>query len=115
MGLGALGAVLPLLPTTPFLLLAAICFAGSSPRLYKWMVRCPWIKVYLDNYRSGRGIPLRTKITSVSVLWVMLGISACMKSNIYYWAVLLIVGICVSIHILRMKTLRPLPDQEELS
>lgn len=68
-GLGVLGAILPLLPTTPFLLVAAFCFAGSSPRLYKWLTRCGWVKTYLDNYRSGCGVPARTKALSLAMLW----------------------------------------------
>ncbi len=106
-GLGAVGVATPLLPTTPFLLLAAFCFAGSSPRLYKWLVRLPWVKTYLDNYRSGCGVPVRTKALSLLALWLTLGISSLFKENIYYKLILLAVGLGVSTHILLLKTARP--------
>ena len=54
--LGILGIFLPLLPTTPFLLLAALCYSRSSERFYQWLVTNRWFGEYIRNYREGRGI-----------------------------------------------------------
>lgn len=60
--LGAVGAVLPLLPTFPFLLLAAYCFARSSERLHTWFVGTRLYKNNLESYVQGRGMTRQTKI-----------------------------------------------------
>lgn len=106
-GLGVIGAVLPLLPTTPFLLVAAACFTGSSPRMRDRLLSCPYLRQYFENYRSGSGVPLRTKWVSLLFLWVTLGASALFKHNPYYWGILLLVGIAVSVHILMLKGQNP--------
>lgn len=56
LGLGALGAALPLLPAFPFLLLAAVCFGKSSERLHKWFVGTKLYKNNLESYVKGRGM-----------------------------------------------------------
>ena len=60
--LGLLGAVLPLLPTTPFLLVAAACFERSSPRLQRWLFSNRLFGDALRRYRNGEGMPRRSKI-----------------------------------------------------
>src|SRR5699024_10339259 len=70
LGLGVLGVILPLLPTTPFLLLAAACYVRSSERLYYWLITNKYFGSYIQNYRDGKGIPLRAKVIGVSVLWL---------------------------------------------
>ncbi|MGN1109584.1 MAG: DUF454 family protein, partial [Oscillospiraceae bacterium] len=62
LGLGALGAALPLLPAFPFLLLAAVCFGKSSERLHKWFVGTKLYKNNLESYVKGRGMTWKTKI-----------------------------------------------------
>ncbi len=69
-GLGILGIFLPLLPTTPFLLLAAACYIRSSERLYNWLMNNKWIGRYIKNYIEGKGIPLKSKVLSISALWI---------------------------------------------
>ena len=63
-GLGIIGIFLPLLPTTPFLLLAAACYARSSKRFYNWLLNNKWFGNYIKNYRERKGIPLQIKIIS---------------------------------------------------
>ena len=101
----AIGVVLPLIPTTPFLLLAVACYCRSSERLYKWLINNRWFGEYIKNYREGRGIPLKTKILALTVLWVTISISALLLVPILIvQVVLLVIAIAVSVHILRLPT-----------
>lgn len=68
--LGIIGAFLPLLPTTPFVLLSAYLYARSSPKLYNFLLTNRLFGRYLDNYKRGRGIPLKTKIIAIAMLWI---------------------------------------------
>ncbi|BAC15305.1 hypothetical conserved protein [Oceanobacillus iheyensis HTE831] len=70
LGLGVLGIILPLLPTTPLLLLSAACYIRSSDKLYQWLITNKYVGSYILNYRSGKGIPLKAKIIGVSLLWI---------------------------------------------
>lgn len=99
-GLGILGIFLPLLPTTPFLLLAAVCYAKSSRRFYNWLLGNKWFGKYIKNYREGKGIPLKIKIFSISLLWLTILFSAIFIVNILFVRIILImIAIGVSIHI----------------
>ncbi|EMR74903.1 hypothetical protein MBGDF03_00701 [Thermoplasmatales archaeon SCGC AB-540-F20] len=69
-GLGIIGIILPILPTTPFLLLAAACYARSSKRFYDWLINNKWIGAYIKNYREGKGVPLKIKVFTISLLWI---------------------------------------------
>ncbi|MBU0937022.1 MAG: YbaN family protein [Spirochaetes bacterium] len=106
-GLAILGVFLPVLPTTPFLLLAAACYLRSSRRLYRWLLNNRVFGRYLRNYREGKGLPLSFKIWTVVVLWLSLGASALWGVPARLWWVrllLLVTGITVSTHVLRIKT-----------
>lgn len=107
--MGVAGIVLPLVPTTPFLLLAAACFSRASPRLNAWLHDNRWFGPYLRSYRSGQGIPLHGKIGILAFLWLSLGASALWGVPRNMWAVqlmLLAIGVGVTIHIARMRTVR---------
>ncbi len=102
-GFGILGAFLPILPTTPFLLLAAFCFARSSDRMYDWLLGNRLIGEYLRRYYEGRGMSRRHKLTTITLLWGVLGISAMVWMGSWWMrAVLSVVGIAVTIHILSL-------------
>jgi len=75
-GLGILGAFLPILPTTPFLLLAAGCFVRSSPRLYGWLMNHRRLGPMIERIRSGRGLTLPTKLVSTGAATLLLGLFA---------------------------------------
>lgn len=108
-GLATAGIFLPLLPTTPFLLLAAACFARSSPRLHHWLHANRWFGPYLMAYRRGEGIPLRAKCVTLFLLWVTLGSSIALAVPPRLWWVrclLALIGLAVTVHILRLKTRR---------
>ena len=68
--LGVLGMVVPLLPTTPLLLLAAFCFARSSERFHGWLLSNRIFGETIRNYRDGLGLPMRQKVVTLAILWI---------------------------------------------
>lgn len=66
--LGILGIFLPFLPTTPFLLLAALCFSKSSERLHQWLLRTPFAGQIIRDWQEKKVIPLRAKFTATILL-----------------------------------------------
>jgi len=106
-GLGVLGIYLPLLPTTPFLLLAAACYARGSKRFYTWLLSNKWFGNYIKNYREGKGVPLRVKVLSISLLWITIIFSAAFVVHILLARIILIlIASGVTIHILSIRTLK---------
>ena len=108
-GLGVVGVVVPLLPTTPFLLLAAACFLRSSDRLHRWLLGNRVFGEYLRRYRSGEGMSLASKLTTLVLLWATLAISAFAAIPAGLWWVrllLLAIGAGVTVHIVRIRTRR---------
>jgi uncharacterized protein len=107
-GLGVLGMFLPLLPTTVFLLLAAYCYSHSSERFHSWLLTNRLCGPYIRNYRSGRGISVRQKVTTLFFLWASIGISIWLLSAAFWSTIfLLAVAVGVTIHILWIRTFRP--------
>ncbi len=107
LGLGIAGILLPLLPTTPFLLLAAACYARSSERLNNWLLNNRWFGNYLRNYWKGKGIPLKVKVLSISFLWITIGYSALFVVQILLGKIILvIIAVGVTIHILSIRVLK---------
>lgn len=107
LGLGLLGVFLPLLPTTPFLLLAAALFFKGSPRLYDWLLNHPVLGTYIRNFRENRAVTLRTKIVSISMLWTTILLSAFLAVGVWWLRIVLIaIAAGVTWHILSFKTLR---------
>ena len=112
--LGIIGAFLPLLPTTPFLLLAAACFIRSSPRAYRWLMSNRLLGGYIRSYRSGAGIPLRAKVFTLSLLWLTIGYSALyVVQSTWIRVGLVLIAVAVTTHILKIRT-APLQTHGEL-
>jgi uncharacterized membrane protein YbaN (DUF454 family) len=106
--LGVLGILLPLLPTTPFLLLAAGCFVRSSPRLYAWLLNHKWFGSYIRHYREHKAIPLRAKVVVLALLWGSIGYAAIGVAKAWWLRALLVaIAVGVTTHVVRLKTLTP--------
>lgn len=109
LALGVVGIVVPLLPTTPFLLLAAVCYLHSSPRLHRWLLENRLLGVYLRHYYDGSGMPRRAKIVALTLLWLTIGCSVvCFVANVYVRVGLVLMAIAVTAHIL---SIRPRPNR----
>jgi len=107
LGFGIIGIFLPILPTTPFLLLAAACYARSSKKFYDWLMNNRWFGTYIKNYREGRGVPLKVKVFTISLLWITILASVFfIISNFLVELILIIVAIGVTTHILTIKTFK---------
>ncbi len=105
--LGILGIFFPLLPTTPFLLLAAACYFRSSEKFYNRLMNNKWLGNYIKNYREKKIIPLKVKVLSLSFLWLAIGYSVFFVVNIFLFRVILIlIAIGVTIHVLSIRTLK---------
>ncbi|WP_163971775.1 YbaN family protein [Oceanobacillus halotolerans] len=105
--LGIIGIILPLIPTTPLLLLAAACYVRSSEHLYTWLITNKYFGSYIQNYRLGKGIPLKAKVTGVSVLWITMGYTILFVVPLMMVKVLLFgIASYFSWFILKQKTLQ---------
>lgn len=116
-GLGAVGAVVPLLPAFPFLLLAAFCFARSSEKLHNWFINTKLYKKNLESYVQGRGMNWPTKIRIMITVTLLMSIGFFMMKNVPVGRIVLA---CVwAFHIIYfifgVKTLREEIPEEEAS
>ena len=96
LALGLVGVFLPLLPTTPFVIMAAACFAQSSPRLHDWLLRHPVFGPAICNWRDHRAIPPRAKLAAVIAMGAAFALSLFMALPVWVLlvqaAVLLVAG-----------------------
>ena len=104
--LGVAGIFLPLLPTTPFLLLASACFLRGSPAAHRWMHSHPRFGPYLTAYEQGRGIPLRAKVVAIVLLWLSMGATIAYVGIPWAGAAMAGVALAVTAYLLKLPTLR---------
>ena len=103
--LGAVGIVLPVLPTTPFLLLALACYLRSSERMTHWMLNNKYFGKYIRNYKEGKGIPLKTKLFALTILWATIVFSTFFIIPLLIVQIILFaVAAAVTIHLARLPT-----------
>ena len=103
--IGVIGIVVPVLPTTPFLLLAAVCYGRSSQRLYNWLTTNRWCGRYIRNYKEGKGVSRKVKILTLTLLWLTILFSVlCVVSNTAIRTLLIIIATGVTVHILMLRT-----------
>lgn len=104
-GLGVVGAFLPVLPTVPFLLLASWCFWKSSPRYHSWLENHKQFGPIIRDFRQDKAIPKRIKIRAISLLWLSISATVCFAVKTWWLRVgLLVIAVGVTIHILSFKT-----------
>ena len=104
--LGIIGVFLPLLPTTPFLLLSAWAWMKSSRRFYEWLVSNKYLGTYIRNYREKRSITVRHKIITLVILWLGIGYAAIFVATRVWLTVLLFaIAVGVTVHLMMLKTL----------
>ncbi|OSN06159.1 DUF454 family protein [Lonsdalea iberica] len=107
--LATLGVVLPLLPTTPFLLLAAWCFARSSPRFHYWLLHRSWFGGYLRHWQQHRALPPGVKVKALVVIVATFALSIWMVNIPWVRGLLLVVMACLLIFMWRL----PVVDREQ--
>jgi len=104
-GIGAAGAFIPVLPTTPFILISVFCFGKSSTKAEKWISSNRYFGSYIENYRDNKGVPLDIKLKSIAFLWITIILSLILLfDKSYLFVLLIIVGIAVTAHIILLKT-----------
>ncbi|MDR0991694.1 MAG: YbaN family protein [Ruminococcus sp.] len=99
LALGAVGVFFPVLPTTPFVLVAAGCFS-AYPSIYKRIAKIRFFREYLEAYKDGTPIRPRVRVVSIAALWLTLGMSAIFAAKPVLYVILPIVGVAVTIHLL---------------
>lgn len=104
LGLGCIGIVLPVLPTTPFVIAAALCFSFASPELSAWLEKNKYFGPYIDNYKNKTGVPMKQKVWAICFMWVMMIISMLIIQKPVMYAALFVIGVLVTIHIAMLKT-----------
>jgi len=103
-GLGIIGVFVPILPTTPFLLLAAACYMRSSERFYRWLINDRIFGAYVRNYIEGKGMPVKTKMFIILLLWLTIALTVAFAvENMVVRIILLCVAVGVTAHIALIK------------
>ncbi len=101
--LGTIGIFLPILPTTPFLLLSAGCYFKSSKMAYQWLLRNKIFGKFIRDYRAGKGISVKVKVFTIFMLWLTITISIFFIVLVWVQTLLLVIAVAVSIHIILIK------------
>ncbi len=104
LGLGLFGIFVPVLPTTPFLLLAAACYARGSQRFYCWLINNRLFGTYIRSYREGRGLPLKVRAFTIFMLWLTIGLTMVFFIDEDWLKVLLIaIAVAVTVHVASLR------------
>ncbi len=108
LAVGVIGIVLPLVPTTGPLLLAAVCFDQSSPRFHSWLINNRLLGGYIKSYREGRGLPMMQKVCTIGLLWTTITLSIVFAVDAWWGrALLTAVAVGVSWHVFTLPTYQP--------
>ena len=101
LGLGIAGIVLPLLPTTPFILLTATCFAKSSPRFHRWLLQHPNFGPLINTFQNGARLPTLTAYKVILFIWLSLGLSMFLLDILWAYISLSLMAVVITGLILR--------------
>ena len=103
-GIGIVGIFLPILPTTPFFLLAAACYLRSSKRFYHWLLNNRFFGIYVKTYVEGKGMPLKLKILTIALIWIAIGVLVgFVVEGLVIRVILVLIHIGVTIHIILVR------------
>lgn len=102
--IASIGLFLPILPTTPFVILSAMCFSISSEKAYRLLVKNRFFGPYIENYKNGSGVTVAAKVRGIIMLWVLLIISAIAMHKLWSSIMFAVIGSAVTIHLLLLKT-----------
>ena len=105
LALAIIGLFLPVFPTTPFLLLSASCFLRSSQKAYRFIMTNKYFGKHIYQYRITKAIPLLSKVSALTVLWVSILVSAIFVPIVWVKIILLVVASGVTIHLILIKTM----------
>jgi len=106
LAVGIVGVFVPILPTTPFLLLSAACYIRSSKRFHNWLIYNRLFGDYIRNYIDQKGVSLRVKVLTLALLWTTIACSAALATDtLWVRIVLVLIAIGVTAHILSLRTL----------
>lgn len=101
--LGIIGAFLPVVPTTPFLILATVLSYNSSPKIRRWLLEHPVFGDTIQNYLEDRSITVKALRSALVMLWLCLGVSTWLIGNVRVGTMLVVTGGLVTIYLLRLK------------
>lgn len=105
--LGIIGIFLPIMPTTIFLIIASYFFMKGSPALNEKLLSNKYLGVYIRNYREEKGMPLKSKINAILLLWASILTSAIFfVDNLIIKILLIVIAIGVTIYLLSLKTIK---------
>ena len=114
LGLGAAGIFLPVLPTAPFVILAAACFLRSSERLYSWIVDHPVFGVHVRDYLAGKGLQRRSKVAALATLWASVSFSVVLFVPWFLVdAIIIVIAALVTAYIVQLPTWDPVRSAQE--
>lgn len=105
LGLGAIGLVIPVWPTTPFVIVSAACFS-CAPALRKWLEGIPFFGEHITNYRKKTGLTKKTVAFSLIFLWGMLLLSCAIMKHFWMTVLLVSIGTAVTVHIIYISRAR---------
>lgn len=106
MVLAVLGVILPLLPTTPFVLLAATCFAKSSPKFHAWLLNQKFFGEIIRNYQTYGGMTLKSKKQAILLIWIGMSISIILMQKLMVAFILIAIGLSVSTYLWRLPCVK---------
>lgn len=105
LGVGIVGIFVPILPTTPFLLLATSFYARGSEKFYHWLLYNRILGAYIRHYIDGKGMPLKVKLFTITLLWLAIASTIVFTvDDLVIRLILVLVAIGVSVHIALIKS-----------